>query len=361
MRQLRTTVALAGIGRPAAVVTGVLSWLLIGLLPGLPAQAGQKMRVTESPTAITVQQNGQTVLVYNKQSPPVPEGMNPLYHRSGFLHPVNSPLGRTVTAAFPADHPHQHGIFSAWVRTTWDDHPVDFWNLAGGTGRVLHEQTVSVFSSDSAAGFEVDLLHRVETQPPVNVLRERWKITARAGFDSATAAKPSEAAAPASFYCFDLDSLQQALTDRPLIIHEYHYGGFALRGPTAWLLAKDSDVAKGDGDVPREPGSFLNSLGHERVQGNHEHVTWVAMTGMIDGRPVSIAVLSHPDNFRAPQAARIHPTKPYFCFSPCVDGEFQIDRSHPLRSRYRFLVRDTVPDAEFVEQQWKLWLEDESQ
>ena len=56
MRQLRTTVALAGIGRPAAVVTGVLSWLLIGLLPGLPAQAGQKMRVTESPTAITVQQ-----------------------------------------------------------------------------------------------------------------------------------------------------------------------------------------------------------------------------------------------------------------------------------------------------------------
>ena len=53
----------------------------------------------------------------------------------------------------------------------------------------------------------------------------------------------------------------------------------------------------------------------------------------LDRRDVTIAVLCHAKNFRAPQAARLHPTKPYFCFAPCVDGEFQVDAEHPRHQR----------------------------
>jgi hypothetical protein len=299
-----------------------------------------RLAVQETEDTITVSAKRRPVLVYNKQSPPVPVGIDRIYARSGFLHPVTSPRGATVTATFPLDHPHQHGIFSAWVKTSYNGRAADFWNLAGGTGRVLHERVVNTFATADATGFEIDLLHRIESPQPIDVVRERWKISVRH--------------ADARYHCFDLEFVQSALTDTPLIIDKYHYGGLAVRGPVRWLSAKDGDT-RGNVDLVREPSSFLNDLGSDRIKGNHEHARWVALTGTVDGKPVSIAVLSHPENFRAPQAARLHPTKPYFCFSPSVDDSFQVDRAHPLSGRYRFLITDAAPDSVWLEQQWQGW------
>jgi hypothetical protein len=144
------------------------------------------------------------------------------------------------------------------------------------------------------------------------------------------------------------------------VIEEYHYGGMAVRGPVRWLSDKDSDrkssdSAAADNARVREPFAFLNSDGQDRLAGNHAHAHWVSMTGNLDGRAVSLTVFDHPSNFRAPQAARLHPTKPYFCFSPCVDGEFTIDRAHPYKARYRFIVTDAAADSAWLESQWKAW------
>ena len=35
-----------------------------------------------------------------------------------------------------------------------------------------------------------------------------------------------------------------------------------------------------------------------------------------------------------------NPDKPYFCFAPCVLGEFEITRDQPLTSRYRIITHD---------------------
>ena len=67
------------------------------------------------------------------------------------------------------------------------------------------------------------------------------------------------------------------------------------------------------------------------------------------------SILCHRDNFQSPQAARLHPTKPYFVYSPCVDGEFIIDREHPFTSRYRYLITDAAPDSEWLNEQWEAW------
>jgi hypothetical protein len=265
--------------------------------------------------------------------------MDPRYQRSGFLHPVASPSGRVVTAAFPVDHPHQHGIFTAWVQTTWNDRTIDFWNLAGGTGRVLHQRIRTTFDDGKTVGFEADLIHRAEQDPVVDILREHWKITAI----------PTDG----TYHAFDLESTQQAISDLPLVIKKYHYGGMALRGPVQWLTPKDGDRStSSDG---RNGSEFLNDLGSDRLKGNHEHAKWVSLTGSIDGSVVSITVLGHQDNFRSPQAARIHPTKPYFTFAPCVDDEFIIDRAHPYHSRYRYLITDAAPDSVWLNEQWALW------
>ena len=263
-----------------------------------------ELQLDETESAVTIRQSGKLILAYNKLSPPVPNEIDPVYQRSGFLHPVASPAGRVVTETFPFDHPHQHGIFTAWVKTTWHDREIDFWNLAGGTGRVLHQRIITTFAEDGRIGFETDLTHRAEKEPVVDILRERWRITAFA--------------TDGSYHGFDLQTTQHALTDEPLVIQKYHYGGVALRGPVRWLTAKDSDSRKqADGlsnASVREPSEFLNDLGSDRIKGNHEHARWVSLSGQNDGQPVTITVLCHRDNFRAPQAARLHPTKPYFVF-----------------------------------------------
>lgn len=326
---------------------GVSTILRCGILAlgvvatGIESRANDAvLRVSETDETITIRSGEATVLTYRKTSPEAPAGVDAIYRRSGCLHPVSSPLGRTVTTVFPADHLHQHGVFTAWVDTTYDGQPVDFWNMAKGTGRVRHDRVISRSETRECIELKLDLVHSIAADPPVDVLKERWKITVHT--------------TDGSYHLFDLSTTQQALTDQPLVINKYHYGGFAVRGPTRWLTPKDRD-AKQPLDLVLEPSGFLNNLGSERVEGNHQHAKWVAMWGRIDDQPVSVAVLCHADNFRAPQAARLHPTKPYFCYAPCVDDAFTIDREHPYHATYRFLITDALPDAHWLDQQWAEW------
>ncbi len=300
--------------------------------------------VKQTAKTIAVSQGAATVLVYNKQSPVIPEGVDAVYQRTGFLHPVKSPAGHVVTGVFPTDHRHQNGIFSAWTKTSWNDRKIDFWNLGDRTGRVLHHRLVATFCEETSAGFEVALLHRGVEQPVVDVLLERWKVTVR----------PTDR----SFHCFDLETTQTALTDSPLTIGEYRYGGIALRGSERWLHPKKHKGGKDAGERSAESQAaftFLNDRGSDRIQGNHEKARWVSLTGNLDGSPVSITVLCHADNFRAPQTARLYPSKPYFCFAPCVEGQFVIKKDHPYHAMYRYLVTDAAPDVDWLNQQWQDW------
>jgi hypothetical protein len=312
---------------------------LSGIIAGIGTTASAaNVSIVETDQSLTVVSQDRTILVYNKQSPPVPKGIDPIYARSGFIHPVMTPKDKTVTDTFPRDHAHQHGIFSAWVKSTYGDRAVDFWNLGGGSGRVLHERVVATSESIDSASFEVDLLHRSEKPTPIDILRERWKVTVFA---------PTE-----DYYCFDIESTQQAITETPLLIEKYHYGGMALRGNSKWLTKLDKDP-RGQESLVLEPSQFLNDQGQDRIFGNHLPTKWVALTGKLDSLDATIVVLSHSKNFRSPQPARLHGSKPYFCFTPCVDSSFEISQSTPLVSHYRYLVTDQPPDFEWIDQQWE--------
>ncbi|MCC6510864.1 MAG: PmoA family protein [Pirellulaceae bacterium] len=300
----------------------------------------QELKVEQTEQTLTVLRGDKAILVYNIQSPPAPAGIDKVYERSGFLHPVYSPKGQVLTAAFPIDHAHQHGIFSAWVNTKYRNQPADFWNLAGKSARVLHERVASTETlSDGSLRIELDLLHRVLSEPAVDVLRERWKITVLPSTEK--------------YNCFDLETIQTAITDEPLVIEKYHYGGVAYRGSVRWLLKDDSDGRKLGGEI--EPNRIVNALGQERIEGNHAHARWVSISGQLQGKPAGLVMMDHPRNFRSPQAARVHPTKPYFVYSPCVDGAFNIDKQHPYHARYRFIVHDQPLSNKQLDKLWQTW------
>jgi len=205
---------------------------------------------------------------------------------------------------------------------------------------VLHQRTVAASVEENGISFQVDLVHRAEQVPTVDIIRERWKVTAF----------PTDG----SYHGFDLQSTQESLTDVPLVINPYHYGGFAVRGPMAWL-STDEPQAAGK-DKKGKPGCVLvNDQRSDRIAGNHQKTRWVSMSGEIDGQPRSIVMMSAQENLRAPQTARLHPHKPYFCFTPCLEESIVINRSKTLHSTYRYLITDAAPDPDWIDQQWKKW------
>lgn len=309
------------------------------LLTGTRLCADNAFELRETEATIEIRSAGTLLLCYNKLSPQAPDGVKAIYERTGFLHPVCSPAGHCVTASFPFDHPHQQGVFSAWVKTRHNGTDIDFWNLAKGTGRVLHHRVVETFAEDTGTGFVVDLVHRSESDPQLHILTERWRVNA----------VPTDG----SFHCFDLDTEQQILTADPLEIANYHYGGVAIRGPVAWLTGGKTNAQQVTTNrQPTASTGFSNSLGSDRLKGNHQRPHWVTMWGHVQGQPVAITVMCDKSSFRFPQSTRLHPTKPYFCFCPCVDGAFAIDQDHPYKAKYRFLVTDSKPDEQWLRKRW---------
>jgi hypothetical protein len=294
----------------------------------------------QSESAIRFVRRGLPVLQYNTATVEPPEGVDRRFRRSGHVHPVWTPLGRIITDEFPADHLHQHGIFAAWVNTTFEGRAVDFWNQGGGTGTVEHVAVESVSSGDVLADATVQLRH-VDLSAPggaQTVLNERWTIRC---YDMGPESEDNSATdvhSPAVFL-FDIESLQSCAGTSPLTLNEYHYGGMAWRGPAAWLGASTCD--------------FLTSEGKTRADGNHSRPNWVCAHGVLDGSECSVAVFCHPENFRAPQPVRLHPDKPYFVFTPPALGAFEIAPGDELRARYRYAVHDGPPDAALYEQLWQ--------
>jgi hypothetical protein len=308
--------------------------------PAAPTQA--KVTCDDDGKALTLRADGHVVVRYHHAMVDPPAGIDPVYRRSGFIHPLLSPFGRALTDDFAPDHAHQHGLFFAWVNTTFRGHPVDFWNQKGLTGRIRHDAVLGTASGPVCAEFAVRLRHEDITAPnaPVAVLNETWTVrTYRTG----------------TVHVVDFVSRQECSGAEPLKINKYHYGGLGLRSNRAWFDPQAGD----DPPNPERSGrsDFLTSEGKHRADGNHTRPRWVDLSGLVEGQFAGITILDSPENFRAPQPVRLHPNKPYFCFAPMVVGEFTIDPGRPYTSRYRLLLHDGPADVPSIEEAWRDYAE----
>lgn len=326
---------------------GTLAGPIAGPLQGFLQPVPGNRRQTTLPPAtsrqcvnqegrIRLENDSHEILTYHQSLSLPPDGIAPHYARSGHIHPLKTPTGQTLTAEFPADHAHQHGVFFAWVNTLYHGRKVDFWNQGAQLGTVRHTRLITSQAGPVYTGFASELEHLDLTQGESVALKETWQVMAT-----------SLGNAQQGFYVIDIESRQSAATETPLEIQKYHYGGFGWRGPTEWLLPKAGSTFTSC--------QFLTSEGHDRQTGNHTRPAWVAVTGTIDGQPGTVAIFGHPSNFRHPQPVRLHPDKPYFCFAPCVLGEFTITASEPLISRYRLVTHTGEMRSELYSQLVQDW------
>jgi len=265
------------------------------------------------------------VLTYNKAVRTPPDGISPLYQRSGHIHPVRTPSGKMVSDEFPSDHLHQHALFAAWVKTEFDGHPVDFWNQKKGQGTVEHRRIISQKTGPVFSTFTVELAHvdLTNKDAPVDVIKEQWTV---------------RLFIYPGLRLFEIDSVQTVVAKSHLLIQKHHYGGMAFRGSSEWIKSEHD---------------FLTSEGKNRIDGNHSRPNWATLFGKVDGEACGIAMFSHPKNLRSPQPIRLHPTMPYFVYSPCVLGEIPLKPGESIHSQYRFVTYDGEPDAAHLNQLWQ--------
>jgi len=248
--------------------------------------------------------------------------------RAGYIFPVYTPTGLNVADDYQVDHPHMHGIWSAWTLTTFRGHKVDFWNGYDNSGRVDLASMAGIWSGPVTAGLVANLIHSdITTSPSVVALNETWIVTVYKTHDGAQ-----------PYFVYDIDSTQTAATQDPLILETYTYGGFGFRGSEQW----------------QEPGnvSFLTSEGQDRAAADGQKADWVAQYGTVDGQVAGYAAFDHPTNFRHQQGLRIHPSNPYWAFSACTQGSggrFQIDPGAPYHSLYRVVAFDGAADAALLD------------
>jgi hypothetical protein len=287
---------------------------------------------------IEPQQNGLLVKVKNKPvffyhtKEAMPPADSPAYYRrSGFIHPLYSPDGNVLTDDFPAGHAHQHGIFLTWVNTTFRGQKVDFWNQHQKTGTVEHVEVLEVKEGPVFSRIKTKLRHVSLAHGPV--LEETWTLTIY----------PLSAE-----FMFDLESEQVNITSDTLFINKYHYGGLAFRGSKEWNR-HDKVYFKNNWQI-------LTSEGKDTTNANHSHARWVDASGKLNGKVNGLTIFSAGDNFRYPQAIRVHPDMPYWCFAPMVDSAFTLTPGKPYRSKYRFFVHSgtaTVPVREMLAEDWQ--------
>lgn len=272
-----------------------------------------EMTVVETDSTITILNGESIVLVYNKVPTADAAKNDPAYARSGYIHPIYTPSGKQVTDDYAPDHPHQHGLFFAWTKTSYEGRAPEFWNEKKEAGKVHYEETVELIEEENRAGFIVkqrwEDLKAPEGAKPV--LSETWEVTANEGANS---------------YAIVLKSTQKLIGESPLTIEKYHYGGMAIRGSREWMGEEDTLMETSEG------------LG--RIKGNHTRPKSVKMSGLIDGQPCGIIAIQMKENFRYPQWVRLHPAKPYFVFAPMVEEPFIIAPGEEYVSKFLFFVFD---------------------
>jgi hypothetical protein len=246
--------------------------------------------------------------------------------RAGYLHPLQTPRGLVVTDDYHPKHRGHHGIWTAWTAAEFEGRKLSLWG--GDSAKNDFVALDETFAGAAAGGLRarhqtVDLT----VKPAKPILDERWQVLLHR----------THAGAP-PYFLVDLEWTDSVIGSAPLRLSQYRYGGLGVRGNGAW-------------DGP-DKLFVLTSEGRDRAGGEGSTGRWIHMGGLVQGQLCGIAVLVHPENFRAPQPFRVHPNEPFVSVAPAKAGDFAIEPGRPYLSRYRFVVADGGPDRALLDRLW---------
>ncbi|VAW17239.1 hypothetical protein MNBD_BACTEROID01-2481 [hydrothermal vent metagenome] len=277
------------------------------------------------------------ILSYRYSTTYPPDGVNPIYKRSGFIHPLLSPGGEVLTRIQPPDHFHHYGIWGPWTKTHIDGREVDFWNLVKGQGTVkfagfLSEVEGGIFTGFQALQQHIDFGAKGEDQIAMNeVLDVRaWN------------ADPE-----GKVWVVDYTTSINSPLKNGIMLNAYRYGGgIGFRATEKW---------------DKNNCTVLTSEHKTRVDADGSFARWCIVEGESGAKEGGSGILfmSHPANRMHPEPMRVWPLNAnkgrgdmYFEFVPIRYNDWELYPKKSYTLKYRMIVFDGKMDAKTAEMYW---------
>jgi hypothetical protein len=304
---------------------------------GTAAENEPGIRLRKRHGQLRLESNGQPVLDYQFRTLYPPERINPLFKRSGFIHPLWSPGGQELSRIQPPDHYHHYGIWGPWTKTHIDGREVDFWNLMKGEGTVRFSGFISrvegpVFSGFKAFQEHVDFGARGADQVAMNEILDIrvWNID------------------NGGTWLIDYTSSLNTPLDSGIMLDAYRYGGgIGFRATEVWH---------------KDNSTVLTSENKDRLTADGSKAKWCLVEGESsspEGRS-GILFMGHPSNREFPEPMRVWPVDAnggrgdvYFEFCPIRHNDWILEKGKDYALKYRLMVFDGAMNAEESETAWQ--------
>jgi hypothetical protein len=299
------------------------------------AEAVSKVTLKKDYKDMSLMMNDKPILNYRYAITYPPEGIDPIFKRSGFIHPLCSPEGEVLTRIQAPDHFHHYGIWGPWTKTTIGDRAVDFWNLYEGQGTVrfagfLTEEEGVIFSGFEALQQHIDFGAKGEDQVALNEILDvrAWNIGE-------------------GVWMVDYTTSINSPLATGILLDAYRYGGgIGFRATEKWH---------------KDNCTVLTSDNKTRIDADGSFAKWCIVEGesaTAAGRS-GILFMSHPSNRMHPEPMRVWPLDAnnnrgdmYFEFVPIRHEAWKLEPKQNYTLKYRMIIFDGKIEAKTAEMYW---------
>lgn len=295
------------------------------------------VEIEKADGGLTLSAGNSNLLRYQFGTAYPPAGIDSVFRRSGFIHPLWSPGGQVLTRIQPPDHYHHYGLWNPWTHVLFEGDTIDFWNLNGRTGTVRFANFISSTSGSVFGQYATIHEHIVfpDTKREKVAIRELQTVRVYAPTDH-------------NYYIADI-TIEMDCPESAVRLLEYRYGGIGWRATEAWT---------------KDNSKVLSSEGKTRKDADGSKARWCIVQGEVDGKTAGAVMMSYPLNYNHPEPLRIWPENAnrnrgdmFANFSPTKDKDWQLAPGIPQILRYRFIVFDGDFSAEKAEAAWHYFAE----
>jgi hypothetical protein len=304
------------------------------LVKGIPLEHSTHITTIKDSSFLTISNNNKNLLRYNYKTVYPPKGIDTVYRRSAFIHPLWSPRGQELTRINAPDHYHHWGLWNPWTEVLFENDSVDFWNLARKQGTVQFGKFLSITSGNVFADYKALHEHIVFKKNGENKI----------AINEIQSVRIYQPANNSNYYIADVFIQLNCGSESPVLLLEYRYGGLGMRATQEWN---------------KNNSTVITSEGKARKEADGSKARWCMVQGSVNNDFAGIIFMSYPTNYNYPEPLRVWPEEMnnrgdvFINFSPTKNMSWLLSPGKEYLLKYRLVVFNDNFSKEKAEEGWQ--------